>query len=82
MFFVGYSPTQKGHKCYHPPSRKWFVSMDITFLESHSYFLDPQLSLQGEKKCVEEIIVPVLPTLIEVEPTKERGEEREPKKRR
>lgn len=29
--FVGYSPTQKDYKCYPPPSRKHFISMDITF---------------------------------------------------
>jgi hypothetical protein len=29
--FVGYYPTQKRYKCYHPPSQKSFVSMDVTF---------------------------------------------------
>jgi len=36
--FVGYSLTQKGCKCYHPPSRKQFVLMDVTFFETQLYF--------------------------------------------
>ena len=43
--FVGYSPTQKGYKCYHPPSRKQFVSMDVTFFETQSYFSTSQTPL-------------------------------------
>ena len=31
------------------------MSMDVTFHESESFFLQPQLSLQGEQRCVEEI---------------------------
>ena len=27
--FVGYSPTHKDYKYYHPPSRKYFVSMEF-----------------------------------------------------
>ena len=46
--FVGYSRTQKGSKYYHPPFRKLFVSMDVTFFESQLYFLSSQPPLQGE----------------------------------
>ena len=44
--FLGYAPNKRGYKCYHPPSRKFFVSKDVTFHENVSYFTRPQS--QGE----------------------------------
>jgi hypothetical protein len=46
--FIGYSSTQKGYKCWDPIGKKLFVSMDVTFRESESYYtkscdLDPLL---------------------------------------
>ena len=50
--FVGYSFTQKGYKCYHPPTRKLYVSTDVTFVENKSYFSTPYL--QGELSILED----------------------------
>ena len=36
--FVGYGSTQKGYRAYHPPSKKFYISMDVTFNE-HNFFL-------------------------------------------
>lgn len=44
--FLGYSPTQKGYKCYEPNSRRLFVSLDVTFFETTPFY--QQSSLQGE----------------------------------
>ena len=44
--FVRYSATKKGYKCYHLSSRKFFISMDVTFVEKQSFFSTPYL--QGE----------------------------------
>lgn len=46
--FTGYSSTQKGYKCYHPPTKKFFVSRDVTFSEKDAYFTQPYL--QGENQ--------------------------------
>lgn len=31
--FLEFSPIQKGYKCYHPPTKRKHVSMDINFSE-------------------------------------------------
>ena len=41
--FLGYSQTQKGYKCYHPPSKKFYFSADVTFAENKPYFSQPYL---------------------------------------
>lgn len=48
--FVGYSSTQKGYRCYHPSSKRFYVSMDVIFHE-HEFFYPQEItdsSLQGE----------------------------------
>ncbi|KAA0043342.1 reverse transcriptase [Cucumis melo var. makuwa] len=46
--FVGYPFHQCGYKCFHPPSKKYFVIMDVTFCENRPYF--PISHLQGESE--------------------------------
>src|SRR5262249_46463588 len=53
--FVGYFSTQNRYKCYHIPSRKYFVSMDVTFREFEPYV---QATLQGENQIKEVITNP------------------------
>ncbi|KAK2452382.1 putative mitochondrial protein [Trifolium repens] len=44
--FVGYSPNQKGYKCYSPISRKFYNSMDVTFFENQPFYT--KTDIQGE----------------------------------
>ncbi len=37
-FFICYSSGQKGYKCWSPSERRTFVSMDVTFRESISFY--------------------------------------------
>ncbi|PRQ58292.1 putative RNA-directed DNA polymerase [Rosa chinensis] len=53
--FVGYGGYQKGYKCYHPPTRKYYVTMDVTFFEDMSYFSSSDTALQGENSFFEEL---------------------------
>ena len=43
--FVGYSSNQKGYKCYSPSTRKFYNSMDVTFVEHLPFF--PNTPSQG-----------------------------------
>jgi len=46
--FIGYSSTQKGYRCYHPPLKKYFVSADVTFAENESYFRSSTILEQNQ----------------------------------
>ena len=53
--FVGYPPHQQGYKCFHPSSHEYFISMDVTFLEDHPFFLLGPLQgvcVSEEPNCV------------------------------
>ena len=36
--FLGYSPTQKGYKCYSPTLKRYFISKNVTFMENSPYY--------------------------------------------
>ena len=36
--FLGYVAYQKGYRCYHPPNKRMFVTMDVVFHEDSMYF--------------------------------------------
>jgi hypothetical protein len=48
--FLGYAQHEKGYRCYDPATRRLYVTMDVTFLETEYYFQEPgsHSSLQGE----------------------------------
>ncbi|KAM2129413.1 hypothetical protein ACFX1R_009094 [Malus domestica] len=45
--FFGFSPEQKGYRCYHLPTRHMNVTMDVTFSNDELFFL-PNHTYQGE----------------------------------
>ena len=49
IFFLGYSPTQKGYKCYHLPTQRKFVSMDVSFFKTNP--ITRNLIFRGGKYC-------------------------------
>ncbi|RDX94023.1 hypothetical protein CR513_23646, partial [Mucuna pruriens] len=59
--FIGYPSNKKRYKGYHPQSSWFFMSMDITFHETQSSFVSPQL--QGESILEVEFVLGSLPLL-------------------
>ncbi|RVX23324.1 Retrovirus-related Pol polyprotein from transposon TNT 1-94 [Vitis vinifera] len=45
--FVGYALHKKGYRCYHPPTRQMYITMDVVFHEDSMYF-SSESELQGE----------------------------------
>jgi len=46
--FVRYGSTQKGYCAYHPPSKKFYISMDVTINEHSFLYVDS--TLQGDNE--------------------------------
>lgn len=48
--FLGYATHKKGYRCYDPATRRLYTTMDVTFLESETFFPKQAThsSLQGE----------------------------------
>ena len=55
--FVRYSRVQKGHRCYCPTLRRYFVSIDVTFFETNTFSLSSHVTNQGEDDDLLEYIV-------------------------
>ena len=41
--FVGYAQHQKGYRCYHPPTHKLYITLDIVFHEDKMYYSTPEM---------------------------------------
>ncbi|KAI5311340.1 hypothetical protein L3X38_000081 [Prunus dulcis] len=54
--FIGYSFTQKGYKCYHPPTQNMHVILDVNFLQEVPYYVSPSSPIQGERESKLEIL--------------------------
>ncbi|RVX02081.1 Copia protein [Vitis vinifera] len=46
FIFLGYSPTQKGYKCYSPTNKRFYTTMDVSFFEHVLFY--PKSHVQGE----------------------------------
>lgn len=56
--FIGYSPTQQGYKCYHPPTRKFIITCDVSFIEHQSYFQNNPIEV--DYNCNPVSLIPTL----------------------
>ena len=53
--FLGYSSIQKGYRCYSPITRKFYLSLDVTFFEDQAYY--PKSDIQGENPITKEYLL-------------------------
>jgi len=71
--FIGYAFNKKGYKCYHSQSCKVYVSNDVTFHETKSFFPSSQLQRESiqEVKVLELSLFPLLQDFILMEDDKD-----------
>ena len=73
--FVGYTPNKKGYKCFNPLTKRFYTTMDVSFMENVPYFT--KNLLQGEK-LVEpnfwEIVEPLPSVILDISLEKENKE--------
>ena len=43
--FLGFNGQQKGYRCYHPPTKRLYIPMDVTFSETEKFFITDQTHL-------------------------------------
>ena len=48
--FLGVGQNQKGFKCYNPITQKFYISMDVTFLEHEYFYKSINIPIQGENQ--------------------------------
>lgn len=53
--FLGFGQNQKGYKCFDVDSRKWYVTMDVTFMEHEAFFKPTIQSDQGENSSESDV---------------------------
>ena len=64
--FLDYSRLQKGYRCYSPSLDRYLVSADVTFFETHLFFLESNVySSQGEG---DDILVYTVTTTVPTRP--------------
>jgi hypothetical protein len=51
--FLGYATTQKGYRCYHPSSKRMFITQDVNFHKNEMFFGPSTSSLQEEYRSSE-----------------------------
>ncbi|TYK23959.1 reverse transcriptase [Cucumis melo var. makuwa] len=69
--FVGYPFHLQSYKCFHPPSHKYFVTMNVTFYEDRPFFPISQLqgeSVSEESNCTLESTELTPSTLLDFDP--------------
>ena len=63
--FLGYGSHTKGYRCYAPLTRKLYVAIDLTFLETEYFFNEPSMSvLQGENRHEQQIWIGFILTIL------------------